>query len=203
MSAGNKVSNWDKYPTLKLYAQKTFCSLPKRALELFRGAGAETDQKVSTLGVAIEQSQKLNHASPEANAVRLTLPQIRRDSGMNTEFVLTHISFMKESNTEFKLEFGESIVYPIVLVIDDLLLNPGTYVHNNKLYGFLEPIAADRLLRHSEHLEEFLTRQQLISSVREYIIADYGGVLYSSGYTTFRSEDYDTTRYFPFVNLQF
>ena len=50
-------------------------------------------------------------------------------------------------------------------------------MHNNKLYAFLEPIAADQLITHIEHLEEFLSRQQLILSVREYIIADYGAVV--------------------------
>jgi hypothetical protein len=193
----NSVNDWNAFPTLKLYDQKLSCSLNAKSYELYRGINMDVrsvvnGEQVKTIEDARLQMERLNHPGMSESSIRSTLPKIKRESGPNTAFILTHIDILESSKTPFRLGDEEAHVYPIALTVDDLLLNPEGYICNNKLYGFDQPITAATLLENKNNLEDFLEKQDLVTSVREYIISDFGNVLNTSAHSTFRTKKADT-----------
>ena len=188
LSGASHVNSWNDYPTIKMYSLKMYCSLPQRALELNRGAQIQdTINGVKTHQIAQELSSNLNHPTISEKCVRDVLPHIRRDSGPNSEYIITHLQILEQTDTDFVFKDDYNIVYPIVLTVDDLLLNPGSYIHDNMLYGFTKPIDAKTLVDIGlDGLSGYLESQSFINSVREYLISDYGNVMTTCGYTTLK-----------------
>ena len=192
------VSSWFTWKTLCLFAMKSYTSVSGTAVNVFRGL---TNYPSSLKNKCVEDRLKfielVNHPCPSITKLQEWLPAVSlANEQYHDYFQQVHIRVLSKIAGSLVLQYKKVLRYPVVLGIDEQELNQGTFIENGILHGLLKKKTVRELREIGlKNLAKYIaTECHFLSSVREYRLTDFLGILCSNIFTQFISGVLDTDK---------
>ena len=184
----NPIKDWSRWQSLYFYCLKIMSSVSSTALNLFCGITNYPRLTSNTESSVESFLSQINHPGPSITSLQHALPDLcfERETFHDNE-VIFHLKLLEKTENSIKFDFGNVKRYPVTLGIDEQEINQGTFIKDNFLHGLLHKLSLNDIKKIGlDNLNKHIVENNpYLSSVCEYRLTDFKGLMCSNVFTSF------------------